>query len=62
MDKKTKQIALKQIWIKIVIILILTMAIFFAAYYEPRESNTIFTAVQGDMVLFGNSEDYHNIE
>ena len=48
------------ILLQIIIILILTMVIFFAAYYQPGKSCTIFTAVQGDTVLYGNSEDQHN--
>ncbi len=48
--------------IQILIILILTLVIFFAAYYQPGKSCTIFTAVQGETVLFGNSEDQHNAD
>jgi len=48
------------IWLQVLIILILTLVIFFAAYYQPGKSCTIFTAAQGDQVLFGNSEDQHN--
>ena len=51
---------LKGIWLQVLIILILTLVIFFAAYYQPGKSCTIFTAVQGDTVLYGNSEDQHN--
>jgi len=48
------------ILLQITIILILVAVIFFAAYYQPGKSCTIFTAQQGDTVLFGNSEDQHN--
>ena len=48
------------IMLQIIIILILTLVIFFAAYYQPGKSCTIFTAVQGETVIFGNSEDQHN--
>jgi hypothetical protein len=48
------------IWLQVILILILTLVIFFAAYYQPGKSCTIFTAVQGDQVLYGNSEDQHN--
>jgi len=51
---------LKGIWFQVLLILILTLVIFFAAYYQPGKSCTIFTAVQGDKVLYGNSEDQHN--
>jgi hypothetical protein len=47
------------ILLQIAIILVLALVIFFAAYYQPGKSCTIFTAVQGETVLFGNSEDYH---
>lgn len=50
------------IWLQVLIILILTVAIFFAVYYQPGKSCTIFTAVQGDQVLYGNSEDQHNAD
>lgn len=45
--------------LQIIIIIILTLVIFFAAYYQPGKSCTIFTAMQGDTVIFGNSEDFH---
>ncbi len=50
----------RAILLQVTIILILTLVIFFAAYYQPGKSCTIFTAAQGDTVLFGNSEDQHN--
>jgi hypothetical protein len=54
---------LKQgIWLQVIIILILTLVIFFSAYYQPGKSCTIFTAKQGDTVLYGNSEDQHNAD
>jgi len=63
---KRKKIELKYlrngIWLQVVMILILTLVIFFAAYYQPGKSCTIFTAVQGDTVLYGNSEDQHNAD
>ena len=48
------------IWLQVLMILILTLVIFFAAYYDPGKSCTIFTTVQGGTVLYGNSEDQHN--
>ena len=58
---KTLRTYLKNsILIQVLIILILTLVIFFAAYYQPDKSCTIFTAVQDDLVLYGNSEDQHN--
>lgn len=48
------------IWLQVVIILILTALIAYASLYDPGKSCTIFTAVQGDTVLYGNSEDQHN--
>ena len=54
------KLVVKNIWLQVLIILILTVVIFFAAYYQPGKSCTIFTAGQGDMVLYGNSEDQHN--
>ena len=51
---------IRGILLQITIILILALVIFFAAYYQPGKSCTIFTAVQGDTVLYGNSEDQHN--
>lgn len=50
------------IWLQVLMILILTLVIFFAAYYQPGKSCTIFTAMQGDTVLYGNSEDQHNAD
>lgn len=47
------------ILLQVLIILILVLVIFFATYYQPGKSCTIFTARQGHTVLFGNSEDYH---
>lgn len=41
-------------------IILLSGVIAFAVLYVPGKSCTIFTAVQGDTVLFGNSEDQHN--
>ncbi len=52
----------KGIWFQVLLILILTLVIFFAAYYQPGKSCTIFTAMQGDTVLYGNSEDQHNAD
>ena len=51
---------IRAILLQITIILILVLVIFFAAYYQPGKSCTIFTAIQSDIVLFGNSEDQHN--
>ena len=59
MKKVFRSIHKTGIAIQILIILALTLAIFFAAYYKPGKSCTIFTAQQGDTVLFGNSEDFH---
>ena len=50
----------KGIWLQVLIILVLTVVIFFVTYYKPGKSCTIFTAKQGDTVLYGNSEDQHN--
>ncbi|MFO7743388.1 MAG: hypothetical protein R6X31_13870 [Anaerolineae bacterium] len=42
-------------------VLLLVLAILWEVVgYEPDKSCTIFTAVQGDTVLYGNSEDQHN--
>jgi hypothetical protein len=60
MKKTIRERTLQGVWIQVIIILILTLVIFFAAYYEPGKSCTIFTAVQGETVLYGNSEDQHN--
>lgn len=43
-------------------ILVLILVILSAAYYHPGKSCTIFTAVQEDQVLYGNSEDQHNAD
>jgi hypothetical protein len=50
------------ILLQVIIILILALVIFFAAYYDPGKSCTIFTAIQDDLVLYGNSEDQHNAD
>ena len=50
------------IWLQVLIILILTGLIAYATFYAPGKSCTIFTAVQGDTVLYGNSEDQHNAD
>ncbi len=59
MKKLLREYQRNVIWLQALIILILTLVIFFAAYYQPGKSCTIFTAKQGETVLFGNSEDYH---
>jgi hypothetical protein len=47
--------------IAFVAVLILVLAVLWqVAAYEPGKSCTIFTAVQDDVVLYGNSEDQHN--
>ena len=48
------------ILLQLLIILILSLVIFLTASYQPGKSCTIFTAVQDDLVLYGNSEDQHN--
>lgn len=48
------------ILLQVTVILILTAVIVYASLYDPGKSCTIFTAVQGDTVLYGNSEDQHN--
>jgi hypothetical protein len=47
-------------WKRTGIILFLSLIIIFTATYQPGKSCTIFTAVQGDSVIYGNSEDQHN--
>ena len=59
--KKVERYFMRQgIWLQVLIILILTGLIAYATLYTPGKSCTIFTAVQGDTVLYGNSEDQHN--
>ena len=60
MSKYVKKQQKTNIWFQVVIILILTLLIAYASLYSPGKSCTIFTAVQGDQVLYGNSEDQHN--
>jgi hypothetical protein len=60
MKRSIRERTRQGVWIQVIIILILTLVIFFAAYYVPGKSCTIFTAVQGETIFFGNSEDQHN--
>ena len=60
MMKTIRNYLKNSILIQVLIILILTLVIFFAAYYQPGKSCTIFTAMQGKTVIYGNSEDQHN--
>ena len=60
MKQFIRRIYKSNILLQVLIILILTLVIFFSAYYQPGKSCTIFTAVQDDQVLYGNSEDQHN--
>jgi hypothetical protein len=60
MKQFLRNITKSNILLQVLIILILTLVIFFTAYYQPGKSCTIFTAAQGDTVLYGNSEDQHN--
>lgn len=50
------------IWLQVLMILILTGLIAYASLYTPGKSCTIFTAKQGGVVLYGNSEDQHNAD
>jgi hypothetical protein len=59
-NKFFKRNILEAIWLQILIIIFLTLLIFFAVYYQPGKSCTIFTVVQDEYVIFGNSEDQHN--
>lgn len=59
--KKTEQIFHRRgIWLQVLIIIFLALLIAWASSYSPGKSCTIFTAVQGETVLYGNSEDQHN--
>jgi hypothetical protein len=59
--KKTEQIFHRRgIWLQVLIIIFLALLIAWASGYSPVKSCTIFTAVQGETVLYGNSEDQHN--
>jgi len=42
------------------VFLLVLAALWRVAAYDPGKSCTIFTAVQDDVVLYGNSEDQHN--
>lgn len=44
----------------VVVLLLVLAALWQVAAYDPGKSCTIFTAVQDDVVLYGNSEDQHN--
>jgi hypothetical protein len=44
----------------VAVFLLVLAALWQVAAYDPGKSCTIFTAVQDDVVLFGNSEDQHN--
>jgi len=60
MKKFERRFTRQGIWLQVLIIVILTILIAYASVYQPGKSCTIFTAVQGETVLFGNSEDQHN--
>ena len=62
MKNKIRKYHNQGILLQILIILILSLVIFFTAYYQPGKSCTIFTAVQDDLVIYGNSEDQHNAD
>jgi len=44
----------------VAVFLLVLAALWRVAAYDPGKSCTIFTAVQDDVVLYGNSEDQHN--
>ena len=60
MNKIEDKFHKRGIWLQILIFTIIFIALAYVYGYLPGKSCTIFTAVQGDTVLYGNSEDQHN--
>ncbi|MGB2965558.1 MAG: hypothetical protein WBB69_16405 [Anaerolineales bacterium] len=60
MKKITQRFHRRGIWLQVLIIIFLALLIAWAGGYSPGKSCTIFTAAQGETVLYGNSEDQHN--
>jgi len=60
MKKFYRKFAWRGVLLQLLLILVLVALIAYATLYQPGKSCTIFTAVQGDQVLYGNSEDQHN--